>query len=58
MEKITLSCSACDAEYTISHNLDEPYAVSVCPFCGEEIEEEIEWGDRWGEFDDHEEYEE
>lgn len=41
MEKIEISCSSCDADYTLQHDLDVPYMITFCIFCGEEIDEEF-----------------
>jgi|TARA_A100001388_G_scaffold262603_1_gene232299 hypothetical protein len=43
-------CESCEAEFRIKHSLDERYyKISFCPFCGEdldnELEDEIEWED-------------
>ena len=43
-------CGSCEAEFRIKHSMDEGYyVVSFCPFCGEELdnelEDEIEWND-------------
>ena len=43
-------CESCEAEFKIRHSLDEGYyKISFCPFCGEdldnELEDEIEWED-------------
>ena len=40
MEKIEVFCTSCDADFKLYHNLDEPYVLTFCAFCGEEIEEE------------------
>ena len=38
MHKVIL-CPACEAEFTIKHNLDEDhYRVEYCPFCGDTLE--------------------
>ena len=40
-KKNTLICKDCDAEYTISHSMDEEYYKALfCPFCGYEIKDE------------------
>ena len=43
-------CESWAAEFRIKHSLDERYyKISFCPFCGEdldnELEDEIEWED-------------
>ena len=36
-------CESCEAEFQIKHSMDEKYYVlSHCPFCGEELSEELE----------------
>ena len=36
-------CENCDAEFRIKHSLDENYYKErYCPFCGEELTEEME----------------
>ena len=39
MKKIVV-CSSCEAECTIRYDLEEPYMMGFCPFCGEELEED------------------
>lgn len=35
------TCTTCDAEFKVIHNLDPTYyEVFFCPFCGAEIEDE------------------
>ena len=43
-------CESCEAEFQIKHTMDEKYyRMNYCPFCGEdlseELEDEIEWSD-------------
>ena len=38
--KIVIFCSYCEAECIIKHDLEEPYIIGFCPFCGEELDEE------------------
>ena len=38
--KIIFYCSQCEADYNIKHDLEEPYIIQYCPFCGEQIDEE------------------
>ena len=38
--KIVIFCSSCEAECIIKHDLEEPYIIGFCPFCGEELDEE------------------
>lgn len=36
-------CETCDADFKISHTLDESYyEVNFCPFCGAQIDSEDE----------------
>ena len=40
----TFFCTHCDAEFKISHNMDEDYyEVQTCPFCGGEVEGELDF---------------
>tara|TARA_Y100000004_G_scaffold140838_1_gene160086 strand:+ start:2523 stop:2672 length:150 start_codon:yes stop_codon:yes gene_type:complete len=40
----TFFCTHCDAEFKISHNMDENYyEVQTCPFCGGEVEGELDF---------------
>lgn len=52
-EKIEISCMECDADYIVSHELDQHrYEPKKCIFCGEELDtDEI----HTFEFDDEEE---
>lgn len=44
MAKINITCPDCEADYTLSHDMEERrYAPQFCLFCGEEIEEEDEF---------------
>ena len=45
MEKKEISCTSCGAECGVLHDLSRPYSVSCCPFCGEELDEEDDWGE-------------
>ena len=42
-------CDNCSATYIVKHDLPEDYIEQFCPFCGEELdnelEDEIEWND-------------
>ena len=59
MKKTIVSCDTCSAECTILFEVEKPFKISFCPFCGEVIEKDLEWGDQWGEFDDEfDDYEE
>ena len=36
-------CESCEAEFRIKHSLDDRYYKEMyCPFCGEELQEELE----------------
>jgi len=36
-------CESCEAEFRIKHSLDDRYyKETYCPFCGEELQEELE----------------
>ena len=38
-----LVCESCDAEFSIKHNMDKRlYKIEHCPFCGEQLNEEME----------------
>ncbi len=37
-EKVDVYCFSCDANYIITHDLQLPYILHYCPFCGDEIE--------------------
>jgi NMD protein affecting ribosome stability and mRNA decay len=39
-EKVEMYCSSCDADYIIIHNLNRPYKIKFCSFCGEELFDE------------------
>jgi len=46
-------CESCDAEFRIKHDMSgRLYKVEFCPFCGDELNEELE-----DELDYDEEYE-
>ncbi len=35
-------CVSCEGEFKLKHSMDEGhYAVSFCPFCGEELDDEF-----------------
>ena len=40
--KIVIFCSSCEAECIIKHDLEEPYIIGFCPFCGEELDNDME----------------
>jgi len=35
-------CDNCSAQYIVKHDLPEDYIEQYCPFCGEELTEEME----------------
>ena len=45
-------CESCDAEFRIKHDMSgRLYKVEFCPFCGDELNEELE-----DELEDYEDY--
>jgi len=36
-EKVEIYCPNCEADFFIIHNLDKPYRIEFCSFCGEEV---------------------
>lgn len=39
--KKSYQCDHCDAEFKISHKMDEEYyEVNFCPFCGAQVDDE------------------
>ena len=40
--KVVIVCSSCEAECIIKHDLEEPYIIGFCPFCGEELDNDLE----------------
>ena len=43
IEESKKTCSNCGATYEIKHDLpEEDYILKYCPFCGEELTEEME----------------
>ena len=52
MRKV-IYCESCDAEFKITHNMDNRlYSIEYCPFCSEDIGEENE--DELEEFEEDE----
>ncbi len=46
MEKLEIFCQECDAVYAVEHDLDIPYEVKFCKFCGEELDtDDMDWGE-------------
>lgn len=41
-DKLEISCPFCDADYVIKHNLNKPYSMDFCTFCGENINDNDE----------------
>ena len=42
-EKIKKHCSSCETKYTIAWDIDEQdLEPSTCPFCGFEVEQEVD----------------
>jgi len=42
--KNVITCDSCDAEFKLSHSMDEDYYnITYCPFCGEEFNHEEEF---------------
>ena len=51
MYQRVIGCESCNAEFTIKHEMmEEPYMVSFCPFCGEDLlieeEDSAEWDEQ------------
>lgn len=43
MHKI-IYCASCEAEFNLRHSMDDVhYVVEYCPFCGEMLEDDIEY---------------
>ena len=40
MKKIEIFCQDCDATFEIIHDLNNPYIITYCPFCGTELQED------------------
>ena len=44
MRAKTFFCTDCGGEFKISHTMDENYyEVQMCPFCGAEVESELDF---------------
>lgn len=44
MKPKTYFCTDCDAEFMMKHDMDEDYyKVTMCPFCGAEVETELDF---------------
>ena len=42
MTDIALECESCGAEFDIRHGMDSNrYKVTICPFCGDELDEDV-----------------
>ena len=47
MEKVEKYCSNCDTKYSIKYNEEETELDPLtCPFCGYEVEDELETEDK------------
>ena len=45
-------CESYEGEFKIRHSMDEGYySISFCPFCGEELNDELEDDIEWEEDD-------
>lgn len=41
-------CESCEAEFQIKHSMDENYyGIVYCPFCGEDLNEDLEDDIEW-----------
>ena len=46
-------CESCEAEFRIKHSLDERYYyITFCPFCGSDLDNDLEDEIEWDEEDD------
>lgn len=46
-------CESCEAEFRLKHNMsDKYYVVTYCPFCGDDLSEDLEDEVVWDEEDD------
>ncbi len=46
-------CESCEAEFRIKHSLDERYYhIVFCPFCGSDLDNDLEDEIEWDEEDD------
>jgi hypothetical protein len=50
-EKVEMYCSSCDADYVIIHDLNRPYKIEFCSFCGEELYDDDMNMEEWEEDD-------
>jgi len=42
MSEHELECEHCEAEFQIQHGMDsDRYKISVCPFCGADLDEDV-----------------
>lgn len=55
MAKVIVSCQICDADCVIRHDLEKPYSLDFCPFCGEHIGDDEDFVFSDYEDDDYEE---
>lgn len=56
--KVDISCSLCDADYSVNHDLERPYRIICCSFCGEQLfEDDLEVDDIFNDdIDEEDEY--
>jgi NAD-dependent SIR2 family protein deacetylase len=48
IEKRQKTCSGCETKYTIQWDIDEQDLEPItCPFCGHEVEEQLEDDEVW-----------
>ena len=40
--RIKIHCDGCNSSSIISHEMEEVYAIHNCPFCGKDIDQELE----------------
>ena len=40
--KIKIHCEGCKSESILEHEMEEPYTIHNCPFCGRDIDQEYE----------------
>jgi len=40
--KIKIHCEGCKSESILAHEMEENYTIHHCPFCGKDIDQEME----------------
>ena len=40
--KIKIHCEGCKSESVLEHEMEENYTIHNCPFCGRDIDHELE----------------